>query len=176
MIKSEILNSLYEAWRLITSFNAEIYGIIGLSLAVTILSTCIAAIPGLSFGVLVGSSSFPGKKLLMRIVYTFMGMPPVVAGLVVYLTLSRKGPLGSMRLLFTPAAMVIAQILIVFPIITGLTVSAVKLKADDVKETCKGLGMGKFTTLRLLLHECRYPIISALLAAYGRAISEVGAV
>jgi tungstate transport system permease protein len=105
-----------------------------------------------------------------------MGFPPVVAGLVVYLLLSRKGPLGRLELLFTPSAMVIAQVLIVVPIITGLTIGAVKLKVGPVQETCRGLGIGSTKTLAMLFHECRYPIISAIIAGYGRAISEVGAI
>jgi len=172
----DILRSVSEAWNLIISFDGEIYGIIALSLIVTILSTGVSSLLGIPVGVVVGSKDFAGKKILIRLVHTFMGLPPVVAGLVVYLFLSRKGPLGSLELLFTPVAMVIAQVIIIFPIITGLTEATVRLKSKAVQETCKGLGIGGIKTLRLLLHECRYPIISTLLAGYGRAISEVGAV
>lgn len=173
---TEIFNSFIEAFKLITSFNGEIYGIIALSLVVTIISTLIASILAVPSGVIIGSSEFTGKRLITRFISTFMGLPPVVAGLVVYLFLSRKGPLGAFGLLFTPAAMVIAQVLIIYPIVTGLTIGAVKLKLSPVKETCEGLGLGRAKTLILLYHECRYPIISAFVAGYGRAISEVGAV
>lgn len=173
---NDLATSFYQAWMLIISFNGEIYGIIILSLVVTIISTCLAALPGLPLGIIIGSRNFAGKNILLRFIHTFMGLPPVVAGLVVYLALSRKGPLGSLHILFTPAAMVAAQTIIVFPIITGLTSAAVKLKSGAIRETCKGLGIGHLRTLILLFHECRYPITSAVLAGYGRAISEVGAV
>lgn len=172
----EIISSLMEAIKLITSLNGEIYGIIGLSLVVTIISSVIAAALAVPSGIIISTSSFPGKKLLVRLINTFMGLPPVVAGLLVYLLLSRKGPLGSMSLLFTPTAMVIAQILIIFPIVTGITIGAVKLRIKPVRETCTGLGMGRLQTNLLLFRECRYPIMSAVIAGYGRAISEVGAV
>lgn len=173
---NSIFNSIADAWSLIISFNSELFGIIGLTLSVTLLSTIISSAIGISTGILIGSTEFFGKKLILRLVHTFMGLPPVIAGLVVYLLLSRKGPLGELRLLFTPTAMVIAQVIIILPVITGLTIAAVKLKVKPIKETCKGLGMGKTNTLFMLFHECRYPIISALLAGYGRAVSEVGAV
>lgn len=173
---NDILKSFSEAWNLIVSFNGEVYEIIFLSLIVTILSTLISAVIALPLGVAIGSRDFAGKKLLIRIINTFMGLPPVVAGLFVFLMLSRKGALGQLELLFTPSAMVIAQVLIVSPILTGLTIAAVKLRRVQVEETCKGLGFGRLKTLIMLLYECRYPIISAMLAGYGRAISEVGAV
>jgi tungstate transport system permease protein len=171
-----ILDSLAEAFRLIISFNGEIYGIIALSLIVTVISTIVSAALAVPSGIIVGGKEFFGKRLLVRTVNTFMGLPPVVAGLIVYLFLSRKGPMGGLGLLFTPAAMVIAQIIIIFPIIMGITIGAVKLKVKPVKETCAGLGMGSIKTLLMLFHECRYPIMSAIMAGYGRAISEVGAV
>lgn len=172
----EIISSLVEAIKLITSFNSEIYGIIVLSLAVTIISSVTAAALAVPSGIFISTSSFPGKKLLVRLINTFMGLPPVVAGLIVYLVLSRKGPLGSLQLLYTPTAMVIAQILIIFPIVTGITIGAVKLKIKPVKETCAGLGLGRGKTNMLLFRECKYPIMSAVIAGYGRAIAEVGAV
>lgn len=173
---NEILKSFFEACRLIGSLDPEIHGIILLSLAVTIMSTAIAAALAIPCGIIIGSKNFPGKQLLVRLINTFMGLPPVVAGLLVYMVLSRKGPLGALTLLFTPTAMVVAQIIIIFPIITGITIGAVKLKAGPVRETCAGLGLGHLKTLVMLFHECRYPIISAVMAGYGRAISEVGAV
>lgn len=172
----EILDSLAEAFSLITSLDGEIYGIIALSLVVTIISTVISAALAVPSGIIIGSREFKGKRLLIRVVSTFMGLPPVVAGLVVYLLLSRKGPLGGLMLLFTPTAMVIAQVIIIFPIITGITIGAVKSKVKPVQETCTGLGIGRARTLMMLFHECRYAIMSAVMAGYGRAISEVGAV
>lgn len=172
----EILGSLSKAFELLISFNADTYGIIFLTLFVTVMSTCVSALFALPCGIVIGSRNFRGKRLIVRLIQTFMGLPPVVVGLVVYMFLSRKGPLGTLHLLFTPTAMIIAQVIIIFPIASGLTIAAVKLKSKVVQETCRGLGLSNFKTLRLLLHECRYPIFSAVLAGYGRAISEVGAV
>lgn len=172
----ELTEGLKGAFSLIVSFNVQLYEIIVLTLIVTIVSTCLSAAAGLPFGVFIGSRDFKGKKLLGSLINTFMGLPPVVAGLIVYIFLSRKGPLGSLQLLFTPSAMVIAQVIIIFPIITGLSMASVKLRNSTVQETCKGLGIGRLKTLLILIYECRYPLISGLLAGYGRAISEVGAV
>lgn len=168
--------SFIEAFRLIFSFNTEIYGIIALTLVVTILSTTIASVLGLSLGLPIGTVNFKGRAIISRLTGTLMGLPPVVAGLVVYMLLSRSGPLGSFGLLFTPAAMVFAQVIIITPIITGLTISAIKPKSEGILETCKGLGMTRLRTVFILLHECRFALVSAILAGYGRAVSEVGAV
>lgn len=173
---SDLFKSFLEAWKLIASFDGELYNIIVLTLIVTITSTFISVIMAVPIGVFLGSKNFKGRRMILRIIYTLMGLPPVVAGLIVYLFLSRKGPIGSLQLLFTPTAMVIAQVLIVTPVITGLTIGAVKLRAKEVQETCKGIGLSTLKTLSMLFYECRYPIISALLAGYGRAVSEVGAV
>ncbi|MCX7708341.1 MAG: ABC transporter permease [Clostridia bacterium] len=172
----EILNSFIEAFELIISLDKEIYGIILLTIVVTVLSTIVAAALAVPTGIIIGSSEFRAKRLLIRLINTLMGLPPVVAGLIVYLLLSRKGPLGDFALLFTPAAMVIAQVLIILPIITGITIGAVKLKVKAIRETCAGLGLGNIRTLFMLFHECRYPVMSAVMAGYGRAIAEVGAV
>ncbi|SHE45986.1 ABC transporter permease [Alkalibacter saccharofermentans] len=173
---SGIADGFAEAIRLLGAFDGEIYSIIGLSLFVSLSSTLLSTVIALPVGVYVASNRFKGKKIVVRIINTFMGIPPVVAGLIVYLMLTRTGPFGSYRLLFSIYAMVIAQILIVTPIITGLTISAVHLKVKAVKDTCHGLGIGKFKTVLLLLNECKYPIVSAIMAGYGRAISEVGAI
>lgn len=172
----ELLQSFYKAWKLISTFDLEIYRIIGLTLVVTISSTALAALLGLPIGTMLGMRNFPGKKMLVKLVNTLMGLPPVVAGLLIYLLLSRKGPLGSLQLLFTPTAMVIVQVLIILPIITGLTIAIVHTKIKSILETCQGLGLKRTHILRLLLYECRFPLISAVLVGYGRATSEVGAV
>lgn len=172
----EIVAGIYEAWNLIITFDRELYGIIGLTLVVTILSTLISSLIGVPLGLAAGSVDFKGKKMLFRFVHTFMGLPPVVAGLVVFLTLSRRGPLGSLMLLFTPTAMIIAQVIIITPIVLGLAEAAVKSKSKALSETCAGLNLKRTHILKLLFHECRYPLISIIVAAYGRAVSEVGAV
>lgn len=171
-----ITRGLMEALNLIVNLDAEIYGIIGLTLLVTLSSTLISTFIGVPLGMLVGSSTFRLKTLVVRSINAFMGLPPVVAGLFVYLLLTRTGPFGSFELLFSVPAMVIAQVLIVTPIVAGLTISGIRLKLRPVRETCEGLGLTKGKTMRLLLFECRYPILSAVAAGFGRAIAEVGAI
>ncbi|HOU10292.1 MAG TPA: ABC transporter permease, partial [Clostridiales bacterium] len=117
-----------EAIRLVFSPDKELWQIIGVTLVMTFASTAISCALGIFPGIFIGSRRFRGKKLLMKILYTFMGLPPVVAGLVVFLLLSNRGPLGSLHLLFSVEAMVIAQCVLIVPIITGLTASAVALK------------------------------------------------
>ncbi|MFZ7133313.1 MAG: ABC transporter permease [Eubacteriales bacterium] len=173
---NEIIHSIVEGFKLIISFDKEVMGIISLSLAVSFSSTFFSALIGVPFGVLLGSRDFKGRRMLIRLVNTFMGFPPVIAGLVVYLFLTRKGLLGPLELLYSPTAMVMAQVLIVFPIITGFTLASVKLKANPIMETCKGLGLNDFSIMKMIFKECKYSIISALMAGYGRAISEVGAI
>lgn len=171
-----IWQSLGEAIRLIGLGDRELYGIIGLSLVVSLISTACATALAVPLGMVIGSYRFWAQKALVRVINTLMGLPPVVAGLIVYLCLSRKGPLGGLGMLFTPTAMVIAQVMIIVPIIAGVTIGAVKLKVQAVRETCAGLGIGPLPTLARLFFECRYPVLSAVMAGYGRAISEVGAV
>lgn len=165
-----------EAIRLVFSPDKELWQIIGVTLVMTFASTAISCALGIFPGIFIGSHRFRGKKLLMKILYTFMGLPPVLAGLVVFLLLSSKGPLGSLRLLFSVQAMVIAQCLLIVPIITGLTASAVAMKNPAVAETAKGLRLSGTKQLFLLLSECRGALVSVALTGFGRAISEVGAV
>ena len=165
-----------EAIRLILGLDPEILKIIGLTLLVTLSSTFFASILGIPLGSWIGSTSFRAKQPIVRSLNALMGLPPVVAGLVVYLLLTRKGPLGAYQLLFTVPAMILAQILIVTPIVASLTISGIHMKVKAVKETCTGLGLNRFQTIQLLLYECRYPMLSAIAAGFGRAIAEVGAI
>jgi tungstate transport system permease protein len=173
---SSLNEGMVEAIRLIFGLDPEIMKIIGLTLLVTLSSTFIASVLGIPLGSLIASTSFRFKRVIVRTLNTLMGLPPVVAGLIVYLILSRRGPLGSFELLFTVPAMIIAQVLIVTPIVSSLTIAGIHLKVDAVKNTCKGLGLTKVETMRRLLYECRYPILSAVAAGFGRAIAEVGAI
>lgn len=165
-----------EAIDLILRFDPEILKIIGLTLLVTLSSTFIAALIAITSGTVIASTSFRAKRLIVRTLNALMGLPPVVAGLVVYLVLTRKGPLGSYQLLYTVPAMIIAQVLIVTPIITSLTISGIHGKIKAVRDTCKGLGLSFTKTMKLVLYECRYTTFSAVAAGFGRAIAEVGAI
>lgn len=154
----------------------ELPEIIFLTLVVSVSSTAVASAIGLPLGALIGSRSFRGKKLLTMAVRTLMGTPTVVVGLAILLLLSRSGPLGFLKLLYTPAGMVIAQVVLVLPVTVNFSATAVDACAADVTAACKGWGIHGVTSLRLLILECRYAIVSAVLAGFARAISEVGSV
>lgn len=165
-----------EAVRLIFSADSEIFEIVGLSLYVSFSSVIIAAVAGIPAGILIGTYDFKVKGIIVRLIYTFMSLPPVIAGLTVFLILMRRGPLGSLQLNYTVPAMIIAQICLVVPIITGLTYNMVKEKAQIVDSLGKTLGAGKVQRLKLLIYEMRVGITTAVVTGFGRAISEVGAV
>ncbi|MCR6544189.1 ABC transporter permease [Dehalobacterium formicoaceticum] len=164
------------ALTLLTSLNREVYDIILLSLYVSLTSTLIAALGAIPSGIWLGLKDFPGKKIIIRILYTFMSLPPVVVGLVVFLFISRKGPLGFLEINFTPTAMILAQICILFPIITGIVFNGTKERGEQVKLLGKTLGANRWQVLILLIHELRVNIFTAIITGYGRAVSEVGAV
>ncbi len=172
----EISAGFRAAIELLISGNAELYEIVGLSLMVSLSSVMISACLGIPCGALIGTHHFPLKSALLRLIYTFMSLPPVIAGLVVFLFIMRRGPLGSWGLTYTPAAMIIAQVCLVTPIITGLTYNVVRDKAPRVKDLAITLGAGRMDSLRLLIFELRIGILAAVVAGFGRALSEVGAV
>lgn len=167
---------IIEAFRLILAGDAEIYQIVGLSLYVSFSSVVISTFFGIPLGILLGTRSFRGKGIIVRIIYTLMSLPPVIAGLVVFLILMRRGPLGSLQLNYTVPAMIIAQICLVTPIIIGLTYNIVKEKAPVVDRLGITLGAGRFRRLTLLIYEMRVGITTSVISGFGRAISEVGAV
>lgn len=171
-----IIQGIAEAFRLIVSCDTEIYEIVGLSLYVSLTSVIISAVLGIPFGMFLGSCRFYGKGIIVRIIYTFMSLPPVIAGLAVFLILMRRGPLGSLQLNYTVPAMIIAQILLVTPIITGLTYSIARDKSSVVSSLGFTLGAGRIQSFMLLCSELRAGIITAVISGFGRAISEVGAV
>jgi len=158
------------------SFYGEVSGVVFLSLFISITSTIIASMAGMVLAIPIALKDFKLKKYIIRLAETFMSIPPVLMGLVVYLMLSRKGPLGELGILFTPTAMIIAQSLLVFPIVFGLTVSAIGTRGRKIKKNCVALGAGSRDTLILIIKECRVQLLSVAAAGFGRAISEVGAV
>lgn len=171
-----ITDGIKEALRLLLSGDAEIYKIIFLSIGVSGLATLLAALIGIPLGIFTGIKKFPLKRMYGSILYSLMGIPPVVIGLVVILFLSRKGPLGSFELLFTPEAMVLAQFLLVLPIITGVLFGTAKEKGLQVYELSKTLGANKKESLFLLIKELHSSVLLSIMYGFGRAISEVGAV
>jgi tungstate transport system permease protein len=170
------MDAFKQAMSLVFTFDRELWQIIGVTLRMSLTSTAISCIIGIPLGVLLGSGSFRGKAMLMRILYTLMGLPPVVAGLVVFLLLSHSGPLGSLKLLFSVEAMVIAQCILIIPIVTGLCASVIGINAPRLLETASGMRLPRRTKTKLMLIENRIPLVSVVLTGFGRAISEVGAV
>lgn len=171
-----MLQGFQGAFSLIISGDSEVYGIIGLSLVISFVSVVISMVFSVPAGIAIGMNDFPLRRAVIMIINTLMGLPPVIAGLIVYLFLSRSGPLGYLGILHTPRAMVIAQVLLISPIIIGITMAAVKDRGALVKNTAYTLGAGKLQVLYTLIREFRTSIGSSLVAGYGRAISEVGAV
>lgn len=167
---------IIEAIKLIFTADAEIFQIVGLSLYVSFTSVIISTAMGIPLGILIGTYDFKGKGIAVRLIYTLMSLPPVIAGLTVFLILMRRGPLGSLQLNYTVPAMIIAQICLVTPIITGLTYNIVKEKAPVVNALGMTLGVNRTGRMKLLIYEMRVGITTAVVSGFGRAISEVGAV
>jgi tungstate transport system permease protein len=155
---------------------AELAHIVGLSLIVSCSATAIAAIVGLPGGAALAISRFPGRRLLILLANALLGLPPVVVGLALYLTLSRSGPLGALALLFTPGAMIIAQALLATPIITALTHRAIEELWHEYGGALRVDGATRSRSIRMLLAIARRSVLTAVLAGFGRTISEVGAV
>lgn len=147
-----------------------------LTFRVTGFALLIAIVLGVPIGALVGLTRFPGRRLVTLVLYTGMGLPPVVVGLVVYMLLSRSGPFGSLDWLFTPSAMVTAQAIIAFPLVAALTMSAVDGVDPDLRLQVRALGATRWQTGWTVLREARIGVTAAIVAAFGGIISEVGAV
>ncbi len=164
------------AVQLLLSFDPALVEIVLLSLRVSLTAVGLAALIGLPIGAAVALFRFPGRGALIVLLNALMGLPPVVVGLVVYLFLSRSGPLGVFGLLFTPTAMVIAQSILVTPIIAALTRQVVEDLWAEYSEQLRSLGAGPMRAVPALLHDARFTLVTAVLAGFGRASAEVGAV
>lgn len=173
---SVIWNSVVEAIGLLGTGAVGVWEIIGLSLRVSGVSLLIAMAVGVPLGYLIGARRFVGRRLLMILVNTGMGLPPVVAGLIVYMFLSRSGPLGSLQLLFTVPAMIIAQFMIATPLVTGVTAAAIGSVPMELRLQARSLGASAFHEALLVVKEARRGVMSAVVAGFGGIISEVGAV
>jgi tungstate transport system permease protein len=164
------------ALQLVTSGDPELTRIVLLSLRVTLSALLIASLIGLPLGAFIAITRFPGRPAIVVLLNTFMGFPPVVAGLLIYLLLSRSGPLGALGLLFTPGAMIVAQTLLILPIVASLTRQVVEDLWVDYEEQLRSLGSSRLRAIPTLLWDGRYSLLTALLAGFGRASAEVGAV
>ncbi len=173
---TEIFLAFRTALRLIATLDPALLEIVALSLRVSLSALAGAALLGLPFGAWLAVSRFRGRRAGVVLLNAGMGLPPVVVGLVVYLALSRSGPLGSLGLLFTPTAMVIAQALLIFPIVAALTRQTVEDLHEEYRDELRSLGAGPLRAVPTLLLDGRHRLVTALLAGFGRASAEVGAV
>lgn len=173
---SLFLDGFKNALSLILHLNPELFGIILLSLEVSGFALIIATALGLPLGALLGLKRFPGRNLSISVVNTLMGLPPVVVGLVVYLLLSRRGPLGFLGLLYSPSAMIIAQTILAIPIVTALCHSAIMNVDPVIRLAARTLGATSGQETLAVIREARYGILSAIIAAFGRVMAEVGAI
>lgn len=171
-----MLDPFAAALHVMTSGDPEFIRIVLLSLQVTLSALLISAVIALPLGAFIGIARFPGRSAVIIVLNTFMGLPPVVAGLLIYLLLSRSGPLGPLGLLFTPAAMIIVQTLLILPIVASLTRQVVEDLWADYEEQLRSLGSSRLRAVPTLLWDARYSLVTALLAGFGRASAEVGAV
>ena len=171
-----ILEALASAFHLMMHFDAGLIEIVLLSLRVSLTAVALAAVIGLPLGAAIALSRFPGRRFAAILLNSLMGLPPVVVGLLVYLLLSRSGPLGVFGLLFTPTAMILAQIVIVTPIVAALTRQVVEDLWLEYREELQSLGCGSVRAIPTLLWDGRFSLVTALLAGFGRASAEVGAV
>ena len=169
-------DAILAAWTLLVELDADLIEIVSLSLAVSGASLACATLFGLPAGAALALLRFPGRRALIVLVNSLMGLPPVVVGLVVYLLLSRSGPLGELGWLFTAKAMVIAQFVLIVPIVTALTRQVVEDLWDEYREQLSSLGASPLRAVPTLLWDARFQLFTTVLAGFGRAIGEVGAV
>ena len=168
--------SFVTALELIVALDSNLFAIICLSLQVSLSALLIASLIGLPLGALTAIARFPGRKVLIVVLNAFMGLPPVVVGLLVYLMLSRAGPLGDWGLLFTPGAMVIAQAVLITPIVAALTRQVIEDAWREYEEQLRSLGASTARAMITLLWDTRFSLFTVVLAGLGRAAAEVGAV
>jgi tungstate transport system permease protein len=171
-----VTDALPIALRLIAGLDSSLVEIVALSLAVSLSAVLIATVLGLPLGAAIAVGRFPGRHALIVLLNALMGLPPVVVGLVVYLMLSRAGPLGDLGLLFTPGAMVIAQTVLILPIIAALCRQAVEDAWREYEEQLRSLGARGVSAALTVLWDIRFSLLTAVLAGLGRASAEVGAV
>ena len=173
---NSITEGLWKAIELLLRLDPEVFGIMFLSLRVSGTAVFLAALLAIPLGAFIALREFKGNHLIINIIYTLMGLPPVVAGLFVYLLLSSSGPLAPLSLLFTPTAMIFAQFIMAVPIVMGITISAVKAVPKDVVDTAISLGANRRQLVLVILSETRIGLIAAIITSFGAAISEVGAI
>jgi len=171
---TEIWYGLSRAVELIISFDPEVMEIAARTLRIAGTSCLLASLISLPLASLIHFRQFRGKRVLINIIQTLFSVPTVIVGLFVFVLLSRAGPLGELGILFTPAAMVIGQMILITPILLGLTISALSGVSKEIIETATSLGASGFQLVLLVLREARYAVLAALILGFGRALSELG--
>ncbi len=171
-----IWQGFIDALKIIFRLDPEVFGILFLSLKVTGTAALIAMVIGMPIGTLVGLAQFRGRKLFITLVNTGMGLPPVVVGLFVFLLLSRYGPFGALEILYTPSAMVIAEVIIATPLVTGVTIAAIQALDPKLVLQILSLGANWWQLFWTLVREARLSMLAAIAAGFGAIISEIGAV
>jgi tungstate transport system permease protein len=172
----DLSEAFWAALRRIAFLDSQLIEIVGLSLRVTLTAVLLATVIGFSIGGALAVYRFPGRGALAAVLSALMGLPPVVAGLVVYMLLSNAGPLGVLQLLYTPLAMIIAQVILIVPIVAALTRQTCEDLLEEYCEQLRSLGASSEAIVVTLLWDGRYRLVTAVLAGFGRAIAEVGAV
>lgn len=170
-----LLSGIKQAFWLLLSGDPEVWRITFLSLQVSLSATLMSLLLGVPFGVLLALNEFPGRRFIISLVNTGMSLPPVVVGLFVTMLLWRSGPIGFLRLMYTPTAMVLAQVVIAAPIVTGLTLAAIQQLNPKLRLQILALGASRTQLIWLLLREARLPLLAAVMAGFGGVISEIGA-
>lgn len=173
---SDILSALTQAFWLLVFFDSDLIEIVLRSLQVTVTAVVIASAIGLPFGAWLAIRRFRNRRYVIAFINALMGLPPVVVGLVVYILLSRSGPFGVLNLLFTPTAMVIAQVIIILPILISITHQSVRDLWADYHDLLISIGTSRWQRIKTLLWDSRRALLTAVLAGFGRAIGEVGAI
>jgi len=171
---TEIWHSLTKAIELLVSLDPEVIEIAGRSLRISGTACLLASLICLPLGSLIHSHRFPGKRALINIIQTLFSVPTVLVGLLVFVLFSRAGPLGVFGIILTPTAMVIGQVVLITPLLLGLTISALSGVSKEIMDTDTSLGASRFQTVWLVLREARYAVLAAVILGFGRAISEVG--
>ena len=169
------IDGIVKAWQLLTSLDREVLSVTLLSLKVSGLATLISLVLGLGGGTAIALAEFPGKRVIVSVVNTGMGLPPVVVGLFVTILVWRNGPLGYLEILYTPAAMVIAQTIIATPIVMGISIASIQNLPPNLRLQILALGASRTQMVWLLVKEARLPLLAAVMAGFGGVISEVGA-
>jgi tungstate transport system permease protein len=171
----EIIEGFLEAIRLIVMLDPDVMAISARSIIISFTATIFATLIAVPLGAAINLGTFPGKKSLINLIQTLYALPTVIVGLLIFLLLSRAGPFGFLRLLFTPTAMIIAQTVRILPIMTGLTISALSGVDPVIKDTLRSLGATRLQFLVNVMKEARFAILATVAVGFGRAISEVGA-